>query len=155
MNYESLKQRILDVIVADTDLAEEFAETRIFDFPEQSTADVYPLLYIGSSNSPQVSRTAIANADSIDKSSKEEVIREVYCILVFNEASQELSQNKMFELEDKIITILRNNVRLTNPEDNSDPLCTNLMVYSTPRLTEIKGDIKDGLNIIIRVTNYE
>ena len=155
MDYPKLKKRILDILQNNQELSNIISEWRTFDYPENESSDSYPLISIASATNPLVSRTHIANSPDVDSISQDNVVWEVWILCLANEASPEITQNKFFEIEKMVRDILQKNVRLVDPVELDDPLCHTLEISSVPRLSNISGTITDGLNIIIRITDFE
>ena len=153
-NYASIIERILGMMQADATLRKKIKDFRFGEFPEDSSANVYPVLFVTSSKRPEVSRRQISGNRSRNQKGGQIIESEFNIIVVIRGATPAGVQKRLYEFRNRITDIMEANLQLRN-DDDGNPLCDSLEVDNIGRLTYMRGKIADAHTVIVRTFNWK
>ena len=165
-NYTDTIQRILDILRDDTELKGLIAEWRFGELPEEYNANSYPACYVTTSQRPELSRRKLGPSPALGKMPPQEIITEYWIVLVSSKATPADVQSEVYELTHKVTKILADNMQFRrarrlakpdeegDPDEQIDPKCASIEIDSIRRLTSQRGQMVDGMTVIIHAKTY-
>ena len=154
VDHAAVIERISSILRADTYLNKEIAEWRLGDVPERTMAKAFPCIYVTTADRPQSSRRMIGPAASVSALPSQSVTTDLLVTILSNTGDAWATQRQIYDIQRRIDAILARNVQLRRPRAQfDDPLCQTLEIDSIPRLTSNRGQLLDGLTVMLRLYN--
>ena len=154
-DFVPLMLRIYEII--DNANIKEINELRFGDFAGGKESGMavgqmgqsYPLVYVTTATQPEVSRTAAGSSENESVQPPEDVVLELWVVIVVNEGDLITTQKTLMSLTDKIVKLLRKNSQLRTTE-RGDPLCRSSEIMTQQRHERTRGALVEGMTVRIR-----
>ena len=114
---------------------------------------MYPLCYVTTAANPEVSRETIT-AGGLDTLPGQKVTLEYWVVLVANASSPSAVQEEIYGLSGLAHDALASNIRLTDPNDGTDPLCATCGVMTQRRFETHRGRLVEAMTVRVRPVIY-
>ncbi len=151
-NYANTIQRILDILQADTEFAEKIAEFRFGDLPQVPDGTNFPLCFISTAQTPEISRTIITPQSNVNLLPGQRIKLEFWVIIVVTKQSTPGDvQHELYELSAMVQNILAKNNQLRDTA-GENPLCMTSEIFTQGRLEQKKGQLLEAMTIRVRPT---
>lgn len=156
VDYAALIERISAILMADTHLYKTVAEWRQGDIAERTMASAFPCIYVTTADRPQAMRRVIGPAASVSSLPSEHVASDILVTVLSNTGDGPWSnQREIYEIVRRVQSALSRNVQLRRPRAQfDDPLCQTLEIDSIPRLTTNRGQMIDGMTVLVKVHSH-
>ena len=157
IDHSKAINRIIDILKANSVLSEKIREFRFGDAGDTAEKSVvgrmYPLCYVTTAANPEVSRETIT-AGGLDTLPGQKVTLEYWVVLVANASSPPAVQEEIYGLSGLAHDALASNIRLTDPNDGTDPLCATCGVMTQRRFETHRGRLVEAMTVRVRPVIY-
>lgn len=155
VSYNRFIDRIYDILrTSDEKFFEKIHTFRRFDLPEQTQGDDFPVLYVTTASTPEVSRDPKYATSDPEALPVERVVLEFWAVILVSEMEQSATQSRLYALTQQAYGILSRNKQLRAPDDRTDPLCTTSRIYTQGRIESHRGKLLEGMTLRIRPVVY-
>ena len=157
IDHSKAINRIIDILKANSVLSEKIREFRFGDAGDTAEKSVvgrmYPLCYVTTAANPEVSRETVT-AGGLDTLPGQKVTLEYWVVLVANASSPPAVQEEIYGLSGLAHDALASNIRLTDPNDGTDPLCATCGVMTQRRFETHRGRLVEAMTVRVRPVIY-
>ena len=155
VNYGALIDRVFEILQKDPMLRGTISEWRRGDLPERTMATSFPCLYITTADRPQAARRMIGPSTSPSTFPSNAIASDLTITILANTGEAWTNQKQLYDVAARIDGVLALNNQLRRPtQQYDDPLAAAIEIDSIPRLTTNRGQMIDGISILLRVHSH-
>ena len=116
-------------------------------------ANSYPLIYVTTAASPEVSRQDIHPQGNINKLPTQKIILEFWAVIVVSGIDAEETQHELYQITNQVIHILARNQQLRNTAGH-DNLCSVAEIFTQKRHESHRGSLIEAMTVRVRPTIF-